>query len=193
MGHKPGKGFTGMHHSDETKRKVSQLAKQRFADPEYNRRFCEIIKKSYDNGRINPRKNKHHSEESKMKMRIAALKHSKELSLARTGSGNPMYGRKGPDSPRWRGGKSFEPYCPLFNNARKESVRNHFNRCCASCGKGEIQNGEKLSIHHIDGDKMQGCNGKKWILLALCRSCHSSIHNNIELDAILIANLGGVF
>ena len=30
------------------------------------------------------------------------------------------------------------------------------------CGKSEILNGERLTVHHIDADKMQGCNGKNY-------------------------------
>ncbi len=70
--------------------------------------------------------------------------------------------------PGWKGGISFEPYCEKFNEAKKEEIRNNYDRKCLVCAKTEIENGRKLSVHHIDYDKEQGCNGKKWFLVPLC-------------------------
>lgn len=91
------------------------------------------------------------------------------------------------DNGNWNGGSKYHPYCPKFNDKLKEEVRNRYERRCVVCGKSEILNGEKLSIHHIDGDKMQGCNGKKWHLTCLCKSCHSHAHNDIS-DFLLAVN-----
>lgn len=84
--------------------------------------------------------------------------------------------RVGPKSFTWRGGKSFEPYCPAFNRPLKENIRNEFERKCFLCGSngGKI----KLHIHHIDYNKNSICNGKKWPLLPLCRSCHTKTNFN---------------
>ena len=42
----------------------------------------------------------------------------------------------------------------------------------------------RLSVHHLDNDKEQGCNGKKWKLVPLCIHCHNStkIKNKIKLE-----------
>jgi len=110
-----------------------------------------------------------HSEEVRKRIsevqkgRVFSEDHRQRLSAALTGENNP----------NWHDGKSFEPYCPAFNDQLKESIRNRDSRTCVLCGKGEIQNGQRLSVHHIDADKMQGCDGKKWYLCALCRSCNS--------------------
>ena len=125
-------------------------------------------------------------------------------SAAYSDENNPMYGKtfthtdetkskisaagKGKLNPRWKGGISFEPYCPRFNFQLKEQVRNRDNRICVLCGKGEIQNGRRLSVHHIDGDKMQGCNGKKWYLCALCLSCNCK-SDTIEKEFLIVSNL----
>lgn len=90
-------------------------------------------------------------------------------------------------SPNWKGGISFEPYCPAFNNQLKELIRNRDNRTCVLCGTGEIQNGRRLSIHHIDGNKMQGCDGKKWYLCALCGSCNSR-PDTIQKEFLIVTN-----
>lgn len=98
-------------------------------------------------------------------------------------------GLVGERTSNWRGGISFEPYCPKFNETLKEKIRNRDNRTCQLCGKGEIEESRRLSIHHIDGDKMQGC-GKPWYLISLCSSCHSSIGQNIYSEFELLARLG---
>ncbi len=79
----------------------------------------------------------------------------------------------GKSSPNWRGGISFEPYCPQFNNPLREQYRNAYGRVCAYCDKPEILNGHRLSVHHVDGNKNQGCDGHDWFLVPLCRSCNS--------------------
>lgn len=90
----------------------------------------------------------------------------------------------------WQGGKSFDPYCPLFDNELKNEIRNRDNRVCVLCGKPEILNGRRLDVHHIDGDKMQGCSSRQWYLASLCRSCNTS-KDTIEKEFLLVSNLGG--
>lgn len=87
----------------------------------------------------------------------------------------------------WQGGKSYEPYCHLFNVERKENIRNRDGRVCQLCGKSGIENGERLSVHHIDGDKMQGCEGKGFYLCALCRSCNSKKDDDVK-EFLIVAN-----
>jgi len=90
----------------------------------------------------------------------------------------------GPNNPNWQGGISFEPYCPKFNDDKKEEIRNEYDRKCYICGKEEKDNitksgkFQRLSVHHIDADKEQGCNGKPWKLISLCIHCHSKVHNH---------------
>lgn len=79
----------------------------------------------------------------------------------------------GDKNPNWKGGISFGKYCPKFNETVKRDVRNKFNHKCFICGIDEDINGRKLDVHHVDYDKYQGCDGKKWVLVPLCRSCHS--------------------
>lgn len=90
-------------------------------------------------------------------------------------------------SGNWQGGKSFEPYCHLFNEEKKEEIRNRDNRVCQLCGKSEILNGQRMSVHHVDGDKMQGC-GKGWYLITLCRSCNSK-PDTVEKEFLIVSNL----
>lgn len=94
-------------------------------------------------------------------------------------------GLSGENSPHWKGGVSFEPYCPKFNMRRKKAVRDFFNNTCLACGKLASENiaGPRiiaLCVHHADHDKEQGCNGKPFNLVPLCHDCHGDEFNNQE-------------
>jgi len=73
---------------------------------------------------------------------------------------------KGENSHLWKGGTSFEPYSPDFNNHLKRKIKIRDNYTCCACGK-ETQ---KLSIHHINYDKLDS-NEKN--LISLCTRCHN--------------------
>lgn len=85
---------------------------------------------------------------------------------------------RGENHPQWKGGISFEPYCSKFNEALKEEIRDKFGRVCFLCPKTEEENGQKLSVHHTDYNKEQGCNGIRWLLVPLCRSCNAQVNHN---------------
>lgn len=76
----------------------------------------------------------------------------------------------GKNNPAWQGGISFEPYCPKFNKNLKAEIRAKYNYTCQRCEVKE--NGRRLSVHHINFDKMAGCYGKKWNLIPVCTKCH---------------------
>jgi hypothetical protein len=82
----------------------------------------------------------------------------------------------GERSPSWRGGLSFEPYCPKFNKDFKERVRVFFGRKCVECGTTEEENGRKLDVHHVNYDKKTCCNDKPPLFVATCR------HHNIKAN-----------
>jgi hypothetical protein len=85
----------------------------------------------------------------------------------------------------WKGGISFEPYCPKFTHELKEEVREAFNRECYLCGAREVD--RKLAVHHCDYNKGQGC-GKAWALIPLCTSCHSKTGANRHYYFNLLSN-----
>ena len=125
--------------------------------------------------------------------------HKAKISAARMGENNPMYGKTlseehkakisaawtpemrakksaaqiGENNSSFNNWASREPYCPRFNNVLKERYRNSYGRICVYCGKSELFNYGLLSVHHIDGNKMQGCDDHDWFLVPLCRSCNS--------------------
>jgi len=135
---------------------------------------------------------KHHTAASIEKMRLAkkgkpskriGYKHSPEtIEKMREAC-------KGEKSYRWLGGVSYLPYCPKFNRKLKEEVRNKYGRKCFLCRKSEFENdGKNMCVHHIDYDKDQGCNGKIFELVPLCRSCHSKTNGERDSQRIMIIN-----
>lgn len=59
----------------------------------------------------------------------------------------------GPNNPSWIGGKSFEPYCPKFNNSLKRRVRIFWGNKSAF---GNVDNKE-LAVHHVYYEKKACC------------------------------------
>lgn len=136
--------------TEETRKKMSNSAKIRANKPEWKKNISE------------KKKGQKHTEETKHKLQ--------------------QY--KGEMASGWIDGRSYDPYCEKFDDAKKEEIRNSYNRKCFNCGKEEkinlTTNGHmwKLSVHHVDGDKQQGCNGKRWFLIPLCLKCHARTTNN---------------
>lgn len=79
----------------------------------------------------------------------------------------------------WAGFVSNSPYCKKFNEKCKERNRGKFFNRCFICNKPESDNNQKLSVHHVDMNKEQGCNSRTWKLVPLCKSCHGSTHNPV--------------
>lgn len=84
----------------------------------------------------------------------------------------------GEKNPNWRGGISFEPYCPKFNEEFKERVRNFFDRTCQICGKPEKDDIRRLHVHHVNYEKMVCCNDTPPLFIPLCSSCHIKTNFN---------------
>ena len=188
----------GKHHLPETKQKLSELKIQYYKDhPEANK------------GENHPMFGKTHSDETKKKMSENQPDQSGENNpmFGRYGEDAPFFGRhhsletiqkiieNHPDTsrennPNWKGGISFGHYCEKFNESRKEQIRKEFDYKCFRCDKSqdeqmnEMEDQSKrqfrLSIHHIDFDKDQGCNGKEFMLVPLCTKCHSWTNNHRE-------------
>lgn len=81
-------------------------------------------------------------------------------------------------APNWKGGISFEPYCPKFNKKFKNEIRERFEFKCYLCGVHENTNSRCLGIHHIDYNKNSICNGHDWAFVPLCSKCHGITGHN---------------
>ena len=89
---------------------------------------------------------------------------------------------RGKNSPHWKNGASFEPYCSKFNNEFKEKIRDKFDRVCFLCGKTEEENGRRLSVHHVNYNKNCGCDEDKTCqFVPLCIGHNSKVNTNREM------------
>ena len=80
-----------------------------------------------------------------------------------------ILGLLGDKNPAWAGGLSNFPYPLSFSHRLKEAIRDRDNRACRECGKPEKENGKRLDVHHIDGNKN---NSNQSNLISLCVKCH---------------------
>lgn len=83
----------------------------------------------------------------------------------------------GEKHPNWKGGISFGKYCKLFNKRFKETIRGIYHNKCFLCGKTKEENGENLSVHHVNYDKGCLC-GSICEFVPLCRKCHMETNFN---------------
>jgi uncharacterized Zn-finger protein len=98
-------------------------------------------------------------------------------------------GEIGPKRSNWNNGSSYEPYCILFNGEFKERVREFWDRKCAICGKSEKENSKRLSVHHVNFEKMSCCDVDIIPLFAAtCSSCHSKTNFNREYWEEMLTN-----
>ena len=194
--HKLSLVYKGKKLTEGIKQKISEAHMGKKFTAEHKRNLSKAMKGNQNSLGFK------HSEETKKKMSILKLKYYKiygtaawksfkhtEASKKKMSETKILQKQSGDKNPNWRGGKSFEPYCSAFNDKLKEDIRNRDNRVCQLCGKSEILNGGKrLFVHHIDGDKMQGCDNKRWYLCALCHACNSS-KDTIEKEFLIVSNL----
>ena len=118
----------------------------------------------------------HQSKETKIKRGQAIKQYYIDHPEARLHAGET---HAGPKSHLWKGGVSFEPYCPKFTREFKERVRAFFGYRCVECGVS--QNGEKLGVHHVNFRKDACCSEDAIpLFVSLCRSCHSETNHNRE-------------
>lgn len=179
---------TGRPVSKETRKKLSIAGKGRCLSEEHKKKLIKANtgrRLSENQKRIlyEARKGSTHTEESRRKMSDSRRgKHPSKKTRKKMSNA-----RKGKNNPNWHGGVSFGKYCPKFNNAFKEYIRTKFGRVCFLCSKTEEENGQKLSVHHVNYDKNCGCADTKedkkaddeaCQFVPLCVSCNTKVNSN---------------
>lgn len=157
---------------------------------DHKRKLSES-RKGKDNGRTG----KHHTIETKRKMseRKKGIPFRKGIPWTTTQREKIVLKLKqycGNRASSWKGGVSFEPYCPKFNKEFKERVRKFFNYTCQLCGHVWQEGERKLAVHHVNYDKMQCCNDVKPLFVPICAiGCHAKTNHNREFYESLFTNL----
>jgi hypothetical protein len=152
----------GKHHTEEWKKKMRLPRPYMCGEnhPMFGKHHTEEWKKNHS-GENHPMFRKHHTEETKKKMSENHADFS------------------GENNPSWLGGISFLPYCPKNTKSRKHAVRVFFGACIC-CGEHIVDYRWAFSVHHVDHDKQQGCDGKPFNLVPLCKHCHAKELSRIE-------------
>lgn len=201
---KQAESMRGKKHTKEARKKISDSLKGHKVSKKTRKKLSKANKgkvsgKDHPNfGKSLPKEQRKKISET-LKGKMIGSKHpnygkpmSKEqkekISKALKGKNNPRFGKIGDQTPGWKGGISFEPYCPRFNNEFKERVREFFGRICFNCGKSEEeqikkqkQNGkrhQRLIVHHINYEKMACCDDTIPLFVPLCASCHGKTNFN---------------
>ena len=146
-----------------------------------------------------------HSQETKEKIRESrknlSLETLEKMSEARRGKkhseetlkkmSESHYGEK---NSNWKNGASFEPYCPKFNEAFKESIREMFGRVCFLCPTTEEENSRKLSVHHVNYNKDCLCDDCDCEFVPLCMRCHAKTNSNHDYwENLIMEKLNGKY
>lgn len=173
---KMGSSFRGKHHSEETKKKMSETQKRIGNKPKLTpevRLKMSLAKK----GKPSFWKGKKFSEESKKKLSLAHLgkNHTKETKNKIGNKVRELQNKRVKEGKHnwWQGGKSFEEYTTSWTKTLKLSIRERDNFTCQVCGK--LQQNITFPVHHIDYDK-KNCDPEN--LITLCASCHSATNSH---------------
>ena len=195
------KNWLGKHHSEESKRKMSETKNGKPGHPHTPESIAKIsqsrIGERNPNRNGNARRDKKASPETIKKLSDSHKGHHpspetlRKKSESMRGEKNWNYGKRlspetrrklsayrGEKASNWKGGISFAPYCPKFNKTFKESIRDKFGHKCYICSAPETADGYKHSVHHIDYNKNSICNGQEWAFVLLCRKHHAMSNNN---------------
>ena len=127
--------------------------------------------KDYLANHIHPMKGKQFNKEARKNMSRG------QKLLYASGYSNLCIGKKGEGNPAWKNGLSREPYPLEWRETLKESIRQRDGYQCQLCGCSQVENIQRLSIHHIDYNKK---NLNLNNLISLCKKCHSKVNFNRE-------------
>jgi hypothetical protein len=91
--------------------------------------------------------------------------------------------QKGEKAHAWKGGISYEPYCPKFNKEFKERVRAFFGYKCQICGHVWKEGEHIMAVHHVNYHKNSCCDQNvKPLFVPLCfQPCHTKTNHDREM------------
>ena len=137
-----GEGISGMHHSEESKKKMSESMKGKQFSEEHKQRMSESLK-----GRNSPFYGKHHSEEAKQMMSEShkgiqfSEEHKQRMSESMKGKNNPMYGKKHSEETKRKISESKKgKISPMYGKHHSEETKRKMSKKLKgriSCNKGK--------------------------------------------------------
>jgi endogenous inhibitor of DNA gyrase (YacG/DUF329 family) len=179
----------GKHHSEETKKKMSDAQKGK-NNHNYGKHLSEEIKKKMSDAN----KGKHHSEKTRKKISDANKgKHfsedtRKKISKAKKGKHRSEETKKkisdankGENNPSYKGGISLKEFKDTHGMEPEEwkklaqEIRKRDKFICQYCGKKNA-----TDVHHIIPRRIRIDNSPD-NLITLCRSCHMRIEHLTDI------------
>ncbi len=185
------------YENPEEREKTSVAGKKFFEDPEARKKQSARRKKHFkDNPKAHEKlsaarkKFFENHPEAIEKMSVAQEKYAKENPISAETRKKISAAQQGINYEDWVAFAKDKPYCPKFNEACRESNREKYGRRCFICGLPEAENitsagkQKKLSVHHVDLNKNQGCNGHEWKLVPICLRHHKQTHTVLWIARI---------
>jgi len=194
----------GKVFSEETRKKIGD-SRRGDKNPLYGTHRPEYIKKAIgdaNRGEKHYNYGKQLSEEVKEKIRIAtsgeknhnygkAFPNEVCLKIAKSRIGQKTSletrikmrtAQKGEKAHAWKGGISYEPYCPKFTKEFKDRVRAFFGYKCQICGHVWKVGEHLLAVHHVNYLKAACCSDIVPLFVPLCHQpCHTKTNHNREI------------
>lgn len=134
---------------------------------------------AFQKGQLNAFAGRHHSDETKKKM----SDHAKAVGRVPydPAVGSYMKGRKGADTPNWKGGITAERQSVYASQKWKAAVVKVWKRDCATCQRCAKKKNEHrelpFDIHHIKSFEVKRLRCTVSNLVLLCEPCHYWVHS----------------
>lgn len=142
----------------------------------------------FKKGAPNPFLGRHHSPETRAKMSAHAKATGRVPYDPKIGS--YMKGRKGPDTPSWRGGITPQRQAVMASLPWKRAVVKVWRRDKATCQRcGKLKKDHRslpFDIHHIKSFQFKHLRCRVSNLVLLCEPCHYWIHSKKNTTNLLI-------
>jgi len=137
------------------------------------------IERGVAKGTNNSMYGKHHKEETKQRIRKIAIETGRVPYDPKVGS--YMKGRKGKDTPNWKGGITPERQVAYSSKEWVDAVKGVWARdkaICQRCGKNhnETKNRGTFHIHHVVSFEVKELRTSVDNLVLLCAKCHRWVH-----------------
>ncbi len=180
------------HYEDpKAREKISEAQKKRFKDPEAREKNSAAKMKYYEDPKARAKhslamKKCHGTLEAREKQSATKKKYFEDPEARKKHSA----AIQGIPYDEWEAFAKEQKYCPAFNEACRESNREKYGRRCFICDLPEAENKtktgkvRKLSVHHVDMNKDQGCDGHEWKLVPVCLRHHKQAHTVLWIGRI---------
>ena len=146
----------------------------------------------FQKGQSNPFQGKHHTEETKKKMSRIAIETGRVPYDPRVGS--YMKGRKGKNTPNWKGGITPDRQAVYSSEPWVEAVKGVWardNAICQRCGKhhNETKYRGTFHIHHVVSFEVKELRTSVDNLILLCAKCHRWVHGKKNTNKEFIGEI----